>query len=75
MSLILGEECWSTPDVMFQKSGPGSLPGASVQGEWTQRALRGGGEHQNHATVLSERPRWDEGGHHEGNKQSSSTLD
>lgn len=70
-----GEDCWSVSAVVFQKGGPGALPGASVQGERAQRAVRGGGEHQNHATVLSERPRWDEGRHHEGNEHLSSTLD
>lgn len=72
VSQVFDFELLLSVSVVFQKGGPGSLPGASVQGESAQRALRGGGEHPNHTSVFSERPRWDEGSHHEGKEQISS---
>jgi len=51
---------------VFQEGGPGPLPGPPVQGEWPDGALRGGGEHPDHAPVLPDCARRHEGHHHEG---------
>lgn len=50
---------------IVQESGPGSLFGPSVQGKWAKRSLCGGGEHQDHTSVLSDSSRRHEGDHHE----------
>lgn len=51
---------------VFQESGPGSLSGPSVQGEWAERSVRGRGEHTHHASVLADRSRRRQRDNHEG---------